>query len=336
MRRALTAAREPRHRTSPNPRVGCVLLDLDGAELAVGRHLGPGTPHAEVDALARAGRSVVGAIAVVTLEPCHHTGTTGPCTQALLTAGVSRVVYAVDDPNPVAGAGADALRAAGVEVLAGVCADEAYALNRRWLTAVGRGRPYVTWKYAATLDGRSAAADGTSRWITGERARRDVHRLRADADAIVVGTGTVLADDPQLTVRDDDDRDLPRSRQPLRVVVGRRDVPARARVHDDAAPTVTLRTDDLAAVLATLHDREVHEVWLEGGPRLAGAFVAAGLVDEVVAYLAPALLGAGPAALADAGIATLTDALRLDLEDVTVLDGDLRITATAHRQAGVS
>ncbi|CAN5309384.1 bifunctional diaminohydroxyphosphoribosylaminopyrimidine deaminase/5-amino-6-(5-phosphoribosylamino)uracil reductase RibD [soil metagenome] len=336
MRRALVAAREPQHRISPNPRVGCVLLDPDGRELSVGRHLGPGTAHAEVDALTRAGRSVTGATAVVTLEPCHHTGTTGPCTHALLAAGVIRVVYAVDDPNPVAGGGADALCAAGVDVVAGVCVDEAHELNRRWLTAVGRGRPYVTWKYAATLDGRSAAADGSSRWITGEQARRDVHRLRAAADAIVVGTGTVLADDPRLTVRDDDDRDLPWSRQPLRVVVGRRDLPATARIHDAAAPTVALRTDDLRAVLASLHNREVQEVWLEGGPRLAGAFVAAGLVDEVVAYLAPALLGAGPPALADAGISTLADALRLDVEDVTMLGVDLRITATPSHEKGTS
>lgn len=336
MRRALAAGREPQHRISPNPRVGCVLLGADGAELALGRHLGPGTPHAEVDALTRAGRRARGATAVVTLEPCHHTGATGPCTRALLAAGVSRVVYAVEDPNPLAGGGAAALRAAGVDVVAGVGADEAYELNRRWLVATGRGRPYVTWKYAATLDGRSAAVDGTSRWITGEQARRDVHRLRAAADAIVVGTGTVLADDPRLTVRDDADRDLPLARQPLRVVVGRRDLPAAARVNDAAARTVQLRLDDPTRVLAALHERDVREVWLEGGPRLAGAFVAARLVDEVVAYLAPALLGAGPAALADAGITTVSDALRLEVRDVTVLGGDLRITATPSREEGTS
>jgi diaminohydroxyphosphoribosylaminopyrimidine deaminase/5-amino-6-(5-phosphoribosylamino)uracil reductase len=335
MRRALAAAATPTSRISPNPRVGCVLLDPHGRELAVGHHRGPGTPHAEVDALARVGGSAPGATAVVTLEPCDHTGRTGPCTQALLAAGVARVVHAVDDPDPVAGGGARTLRAAGVVVESGLLADEARALNARWLTAVGRRRPYVTWKLAASLDGRSAAADGSSRWITGPAARRDVHRLRSSADAVVVGTGTVLADDPRLTVRDETDTDLPRERQPLRVVVGERDLPADARVLDAAAPTRHLRTRDPHAVLDTLHAAGVREAWLEGGPRLAGAFCAAGLVDEVVAYVAPVLLGDGAAALSGAGVATIDRALRLDVTDVTVLDGDVRITATP-RAGGVA
>jgi diaminohydroxyphosphoribosylaminopyrimidine deaminase/5-amino-6-(5-phosphoribosylamino)uracil reductase len=332
MRRALVAAREPAHRISPNPRVGCVLLGADGGVLAVGRHRGPGTAHAEVDALAQVGGRARGATAVVTLEPCDHTGRTGPCTDALLDAGVTRVVHAIDDPDPVAGGGASTLRAAGVEVESGVLADEARALNTRWLSAVARRRPFVTWKLAASLDGRSAAADGSSRWITGPAARRDVQRLRAAADAVVVGTGTALADDPRLTVRDDDDRDLPHDQQPVRVVVGRRALPAGSRLLDGAAPTLHLRTDDPGIVLAQLYERDVREVWLEGGPRLAGAFCAAGLVDEVVAYVAPVLLGAGPAALVHAGVATIADALRLQVSDVTVIDGDVRITATPTRE----
>jgi diaminohydroxyphosphoribosylaminopyrimidine deaminase/5-amino-6-(5-phosphoribosylamino)uracil reductase len=327
MRRALDAARTPRHRVSPNPRVGCVLLAADGAELAAGHHRGPGTPHAEVDALRQLDGSAHAATAVVTLEPCDHTGRTAPCTRALIEAGVERVVYAVDDPDPVAGGGAERLRAAGVQVAAGLLAEEATALNARWLTAVGRRRPYVTWKLAASLDGRSAAADGSSRWITGPTARRDVHRLRAGADAVVVGTGTALADDPRLTVRDDADEDIARERQPLRVVVGRTELPPGLRLLDDAAPTVQLHTRDVRQVLSALYDRDVREVWLEGGPRLAGAFCADGLVDEVVAYVAPVLLGAGPSALADAGVPSIADALRLDVTDVTVLDGDVRITA---------
>ena len=329
MRRALDAARTPRHRVSPNPRVGCVLLAADGAELAAGHHRGPGTAHAEVDALRQLDGSAHAATAVVTLEPCDHTGRTAPCTRALIEAGVERVVYAVDDPDPVAGGGAERLRAAGVQVEAGLLAEKATALNARWLTAVGRLRPYVTWKLAASLDGRSAAADGSSRWVTGPTARRDVHRLRAGADAVVVGTGTALADDPRLTVRDDADEDIARERQPLRVVVGRTGLPPSSRLLDDAAPTVQLHTRDVRQVLSALYDRDVREVWLEGGPRLAGAFCADGLVDEVVAYVAPVLLGAGPAALADAGVPSIADALRLDVTDVTVLDGDVRITATA-------
>ena len=329
MRRALAAAREPAHRISPNPRVGCVVLSAEGDELAVGWHRGPGTPHAEADALAQLGGQAPGATAVVTLEPCDHTGRTGPCTRALRASGITRVVHGVDDPDPVAGGGAATLRAAGVEVESGLLAAEARALNLRWLTAVARQRPYVSWKLAATLDGRSAAADGTSRWITGLSARRDVHRQRAFADAIVVGTGTALADDPRLTVRDADDVELPPDQQPVRVVIGQRALPRDARMLDAAAPTLQLRTNDPHAALDDLYRRDVREVWLEGGPRLAGAFLAAGLVDEVVAYVAPVLLGAGPAALSDAGVATLADAWRLQVSDVTVLDGDVRITATA-------
>ncbi len=333
MRRALDAARAPAHRISPNPRVGCALLGADGIELAVGHHRGPGTAHAEVDALRRLDGSARAATAVVTLEPCDHTGRTAPCTQALIESGVERVVFAIDDPDPVAGGGAQRLRAAGVQVESGLLAGQAAALNARWLTAVTRRRPYVTWKLAASLDGRSAAADGSSRWITGATARRDVHRLRAGADAVVVGTGTALADDPRLTVRDDADEDLPRERQPLRVVVGRTGLPATSRLLDETAPTLQLPTRDLFQALSDLYDRDVREVWLEGGPRLAGAFCADGLVDEVVAYVAPVLLGAGPAALADAGVATIAEALRLDVSDVAVLDGDVRIIATPRNGA---
>ncbi|WP_262853049.1 bifunctional diaminohydroxyphosphoribosylaminopyrimidine deaminase/5-amino-6-(5-phosphoribosylamino)uracil reductase RibD [Mumia quercus] len=327
MRRALDAAREATENALPNPRVGCVLLAPDGSEIAVGAHRGAGTPHAEVDALTRAGERARGATAVVTLEPCNHTGRTGPCSEALVAAGVARVVYAQDDPNPVAAGGADRLRAAGVDVVNGMLAAEAEALNVAWTHAVRTGRPYVTWKLAATLDGRSAAADGTSQWITGPDARLDVQRLRARCDAILVGTGTVVADDPRLTLRDDEDAPLPYARQPLRAVMGERTIPADARVRDADAPFLHLPTRDVDAALATLAQREVRHVWLEGGPRLAGAFLGAGRVDEVVAYVAPTLLGAGTAALSGSGIGTLADAVRLDLTDVTRIGPDLRLTA---------
>lgn len=334
MRRAIGAAREPRHRISPNPRVGCVLLDRSGGVLAVGRHRGPGTPHAEADALARAGAAASGATAVVSLEPCHHQGRTGPCTHALIAAGVRRVVYAVDDPNPEASGGAAALRSAGVDVEAGVLEDAAFAVNERWLTAVRRNRPYVTWKYAATLDGRSAAADGSSAWITSPESRRDANRRRAEADAVVVGTGTVLADDPWLTVRDDADLPVPYDRQPHRVVVGTRDIPDTARIWDDSAPTLQIRTREVDAVLVALRDLDVRQIWLEGGPRLAGAFVAAGLVDEVLGYLAPALLGAGAAALADSGVGTIADIHRLTLHDIARIGPDVRVVARPLAQEG--
>lgn len=325
MRRALAfAARGPAG--GPNPRVGCVVLDPSGAVAGEGWHRGAGTPHAEVDALRAAGDAARGGTAVVTLEPCTHTGRTGPCARALLEAGIARVVVGAADPNRDAAGGAAQLRRAGVHVEEGVLADETAALNRRWLVAVARGRPFVTWKFASTLDGRSAAADGTSRWITGAASRADVHARRAEAGAVVVGTGTVLTDDPHLTARTADGE--PSGTQPLRVVVGLSDVPAGARVLDDAAPTVHLRTRDPHVVLDALHRHEVRHAWLEGGPRLAAAFLAAGCVDEVIAYIAPALLGAGASAVADLGVASMGDIVRLDVTDVALLDGgDVRWTA---------
>ncbi len=319
----------------PNPRVGCVIVHpTTGEHLGVGHHRGAGTPHAEaaaLDAARRAGRDVRGATAVVTLEPCRHTGRTPPCTDALLVAGITRVVIAATDPTAAAGGGARVLRAAGVDVVTGVLEAEGEALNLRWLHAVRCGRPHVTWKFAGTLDGRSAAADGTSRWITGEAARADVHRRRAACDAIVVGTGTAIADDPELTVRPASL--LPEGvEQPLRVVVGRRDLPPGARLRA-GEPALHLRTHDLAEVLAELHTREVRSVWLEGGPRLAAAFWRAGLVDQVLAYLAPALLGAGPPAVADLGITTITDAARLAISEVRRHGEDLLVVASPRRGA---
>ena len=332
MTRALALAASPGVPLGPNPRVGCVLLAEDGTPVAEGFHRGAGAPHAEADALARAGSAARGTTAVVTLEPCNHPGRTGPCARAHADAGVARVVYAQADTNPVATGGADALRAAGVDVEGGLLADQARALNREWTFAVESGRPFVTWKFATTLDGRSAAADGTSRWVSSAPARRDTHRLRALCDAILVGTGTVLVDDPQLTVRDDEDRNLPRERQPLRAVMGLRDVPADRRVLDAAAETVLLRTRDPHEALAALRERDRQHVFLEGGPTLAGGFLREGLVDEVVTYVAPMLLGAGRSAVGDLGIANIAAALRLDVTDVTVLgdgpDTNLRLTMT--------
>jgi diaminohydroxyphosphoribosylaminopyrimidine deaminase / 5-amino-6-(5-phosphoribosylamino)uracil reductase len=328
MRRAIALAELGLGSTSPNPIVGAVIVGVDGTIVGEGFHERAGGPHAEAMALLDAEGRARGASVFVTLEPCRHTGRTPPCTQALIDAGVARVVYAVDDPDPVAGHGAADLRAAGIAVEAGVLHDEAARSNAAWLHRGRTGRPYVTWKYAATLDGRVCAADGTSRWITGEAARHDVHLLRARSDAIVVGTGTVLADDPRLDVR------LPglaATSRPLRVVVGRRELPAAAGVLDESAPTVQLRDHDPASVLAYLAERDVVGVLLEGGPTLAGAFVAAGLVDRVVAYIAPALLGAGRPALGDAGIETLSAALRLHIDAVDLVGDDVRIVLTPKR-----
>ncbi len=327
MRRALALAREPVARLGPNPRVGCVVLDADGRVVGEGRHLGAGTSHAEVVALEAAGERARGGTAVVTLEPCAHTGRTGPCTEALLAGGIRRVVFAQTDPNPQASGGAQRLSRAGIEVQGGVLAEEAEVINADWSATIRRGRPSVLWKLATTLDGRSAAADGTSRWISSPAARADTHRLRATCDAMLIGTNPVAVDDPLLTVRDQGD--LP---QPLRAVMGLRELPTDRRVFNDEAGTVRLHTRDPHQALGQLRELGRHRVFLEGGPTLAAAFVTSGLVDEVVVYVAPMLLGAGRSAVGDLGITTIADALHLAVTDVTTLpaapgeDVNLRIT----------
>jgi len=323
------AARGPAH--GPNPRVGCVIVAAEGADtagtdavLATGFHRGAGTAHAEADALADAayrGISVAGATAYVTLEPCNHTGRTGPCAVALADAGIARVVYAVEDPNPAAAGGAEYLRSRGVAVEFEPTADAA-ELNRRWLVAVGRSRPYVIAKWAATLDGRTAAADGTSFWITGEAAREHAHGVRAWVDAIVVGTATVVVDNPELSARPAGDGD---PHQPLRIVVGDRPT-GEARVWRDEN-AVHVPGHEPAAALVAAWDRECRVVLVEGGATVTTAFLAAGLVDEVHAYIAPAILGAGTSAVGYLGIGTMADALRGADVTATALGADTLITA---------
>lgn len=330
MARARELGESARGATSPNPPVGAVILDVDGVIAGVGATSPAGGPHAEVVALAEAGERARRGTAVVTLEPCAHTGRTGPCTEALLAAGIARVVYAVSDPNPVAAGGADVLEAAGVHTEGGLERAEAAAgALRPWLFAMRHGRPLVTWKFAATLDGRTAAADGTSRWITGPAARADVHRLRAAVDAVLVGSGTVLADDPHLTVRlpGDDGNEALAPRQPVRAVLDRRGrAPRSARVFDAAARTIVLDAPDPRAALVALQDEGIRHVLLEGGATLAGAFVEAGCVDEVVAYIAPTLLGEGPPALGPAGIGTMSLALKMHDVQIELFGPDVRIT----------
>ena len=323
LRRALVLAR----RGSPadvNPLVGAVVTDAAGVVVGEGYHRGAGSPHAEIEALRVAGPAARGGSVYVSLEPCSHRGRTGPCADALMDAGVARVVFGQADPNPVAAGGAAVLEAAGVRVRAGVLAQEAMELNRTWTHLMLTGWPFLTWKFAATLDGRTAAQDGTSHWITGPEARVDVHALRAHCGAVIVGTGTVLADDPQLTVRGPES---PTTVQPLRVVVGRRPIPSHAHVLDDQAPILVVESHDPREALAQVARRGIHHALLEGGPTLAGAFMRAGLVDEVIAYLAPALLGAGRPAVGDLGIDTIAGALRLTITDVALVGSDIRITA---------
>ena len=320
--------------TGPNPRVGCVLLDAAGSTLAEGWHRGAGTPHAEVDALATVPadrhHALRGATAVVTLEPCNHTGRTGPCSAALADAGIQRVVYGVADPSPAARGGASWLAQHGVQAVQaqGAGAEAAADLLEPWLVAVGRGRPWVVAKTACSLDGRVAAADGTSRWITSPASRAHAHRVRAEVDAIMVGTGTVLADDPELTARDRDGALV--EHQPLRVVVGHRDVPPGARLAGPGGTLVQLRTHDLGDALATLGRREIRTVLLEGGPTVLSAALTAGLVDELHAYVAPLLLGSGRPAVDDLGVATLGAARRWSTRSLEQLDQDVHLVLRPH------
>jgi len=324
---------------NPNPRVGSLIVDTSGEVAGVGHHDGAGTPHAEVMALAAAGVRARGGTAYVSLEPCAHHGRTPPCAQALLAAGLHRVVYAVADPDDRAAGGAAWLVRHGVQVEQ-VHIDEADDITRHWAFAARAGRPWVTWKYAATLDGKIAASDGSSAWVTSDAARADVHELRSRCGAIMVGTGTALADDPTLTARRPDGS--PYADQPLRVVVGQRELPADARLfaaevgaqeaqandRNPARAPLHLRSHDLIDVLSTLHTAGVRRLLLEGGPTLAAVMWQAGYVDEVVAYLAPALLGSGAAAVGDLGIVSMTDIARLTIDEVVQIGPDLRVTAS--------
>lgn len=326
MRRAMAQAATVRTTTAPNPWVGCVVVPPDAASDAGAGYAGatapPGGPHAEVAALGRAGDDARGATLYVTLEPCAHHGRTAPCTDAIVAAGVARVVVGIEDPDErVAGRGVAALRAAGIDVTVGVAADEVADQLAPYLKHRRTGQPWVVLKLAASLDGRTAAPDGSSRWITGEAARRDVHRLRARSDAVLVGAGTVRADDPELTVRLDGAADGP---QPLRVVLGQ--APAGAKVH----PALELG-GDLVDVLTELGDRGVLQVLVEGGASVARAFHVAGLVDRYVLYLAPVFFGGddGRPIFAGPGAGTIGDVWKGRLVSIERLGEDLRVEVAA-------
>ena len=323
-----------------NPLVGAVVITPDGTPLATGYHRGAGTAHAEADAIARAtaaGHDLRGTTMVVTLEPCNHCGRTGPCTQAIIEAGITDVVYAIDDPHDPAAGGAATLRSAGVRVRSGLGAEAALELNRRWFDAVAAMRPFVTLHIAQTLDSRIAASDGTSQWISCPESLADNHALRSRIDAILVGTQTVLVDNPRLTARGADGE--PAGRQPLRVVMGYREIPADAAIHGDDGKVLHLPTRDPREALDRLFSAGVRHLMVEGGSRILSAFLAAGLVDELIVYLAPTLLGSGTPALEDLGITTLADAQHWEWDTasggaVQLLGRDLRLHLSPARPAG--
>jgi len=318
MRRAIALAAGVRGTTSPNPWVGCVVVALDGT-VYDGATRPPGGPHAEAVALDAAASAAEGATLVCTLEPCSHHGRTGPCADAVITAGVRRVVIGIEDPDPrVRGKGIAKLRAAGLDVTVGTGADQVRRQLAPYLKHRRTGRPWVVLKLAASVDGRIAAPDGTSQWITGAEARADVHRLRAESDAVLVGAGTVRADDPQLTVRLADGRD------PARVVLGR--APADARVH----PALEL-TGDVGDVLDQLGAKGVVQLLVEGGASVAGSFHRAGVVDRYILYYAPMVFGGDDARgmFSGAGAATMTDVWRGRIVSIDRLGPDMKVVLEA-------
>jgi diaminohydroxyphosphoribosylaminopyrimidine deaminase/5-amino-6-(5-phosphoribosylamino)uracil reductase len=352
MRRALELARQGLYSTAPNPAVGCAIVRW-GQVIGEGFHERAGEAHAEVAALDEAGEAAAGATAYVTLEPCAHHGRTPPCADALIAARLGRVVVAMADPNPdVNGAGLRRLAEAGIAVSAGLMADEAAEINRGFVCRMTTGRPWVTLKLGASLDGRTALANGTSKWITGEAARADVQRLRARASAIVTGSGTVVADDPMLTVRDP--RFDLRGRRPLRVVLDTAlRTPSASQLLSFAGSTLILTRDaqsplavplreagarveqvpgscqglDLEAVLTRLAELECNEVLVEAGPTLAGEFVRQGLVDELVVYMAPVLLGHAARSLFNMPeLERMCDRCEFEWRDVERVGDDLRLT----------
>jgi diaminohydroxyphosphoribosylaminopyrimidine deaminase/5-amino-6-(5-phosphoribosylamino)uracil reductase len=305
--------------------VGCVVLDAQGAIIAEGWHRGSGTPHAEIDALSQLSpEQARGATFVVTLEPCNHTGRTGPCANALIDAGVTRVVFGLTDPGDVEGGGGDKLRAAGIEVVGGVEPGAVMSVVSDWYRSAALGRPVVTVKWASSLDGRAAANDGTSQWISSLESRERVHAQRAEHDAITVGTSTVLADNPSLTARTPNGDLL--EHQPIPVVIGERAVTGE-RLEAHPREVVHLRTRDLSLALRDLHERGIHSLYVEGGPTLASAFIEAGFVDKLYVFIAPVLLGGAKLALTDLGVTTLTDRIDVVVDRVEHLGNDLLITA---------
>lgn len=325
MRRAIALAAQGPPR-GLNPQVGCVVLDPHGAVIAEGWHRGSGTPHAEVDALSKiTAEQAAGSTFIVTLEPCNHTGRTGPCAQALIDARVARVIFAATDPGQSSAGGAQTLRDAGIEVEGGVLADEVNEQLQDWMRSAKLGRPFVTLKWASSLDGRAAAEDGTSQWISGKPARERVHTQRSEADAIVVGTGTILADNPSLTARTPSGELL--GNQPMPVVIGERPIPTDALVYEHPAEAFVTGHRNIEGTLAELRSKGVRSIFVEGGPTLASAFIAAGVVDRFYIFLAPVLIGGPKLALTDLGIGTLTDCLNLELIRVERLGSDIFIEA---------
>ena len=309
--------------TGSNPIVGAVVVGTGGKIIGEGFH--QSGPHAEVVALEQAGQLAKGATLYVTLEPCSHQGKTGPCTEAIIKAGIAKVVYAVRDPNSLASGGAKALEAAGIEVKCNSEVAEIAHSNRAWLHKIKNNRPYFIWKIATTLDGRTAAIDGSSKWITGPESRAEVSQLRSESSAILIGTATALADNPNLIPRD-----LERTKQgnPVRIVMGLREVPSDFNLNNDAAETVFLRSHDFSELLKLCAEHDFNQVFVESGSELGTALLKAGLIDELIIFQASSLLGSGLSFIGDLGATNINEKMDFLIRDVAQFGNDLKITLT--------
>lgn len=317
MARAIDCARLGLGKTFPNPIVGAVITSSTGEFISEGFH--QGADHAEVIAISAAASIPAGSIIYVSLEPCNHHGKTPPCTDAIIKSGISKVVFAVSDPNPIAAGGAKHLQGAGIEVASGLCQEEASHANRAWLTKVANDRPRITWKIASTMDGKVAASDGSSKWITGELARADVALMRSQADAIVTTTATVKADDPLLTSKG-------LGANPVRIVMGDTEISASSQILGDDAETVIIKSRDPKELIALSKEREFNQLLIEAGPTFGTALLSQNLIDEIVLFQAPTFLGSGTPSISNLGITNISGRFDFEIADVEIFGADLKIT----------
>ena len=304
--------------TAPNPIVGCIIVDSNNNVIAEEFH--NGGAHAESKAINSIKVIPPGATLFTTLEPCNHQGKTEPCSDLIIKSGIKNVIYSITDPNSVAQGGSKKLREAGLNVTSGVLSEKVEFTNRHWLQKIKTGRPYFTWKIAMTLDGKIAALDGSSKWITSAESRDEVSKLRSQADAVLIGTGTALVDNPSLNSHN------PGSRQPLRIVMGKSEVPASHKLNDESAPTHFLKSHETSALIKLLSDLEINQVLVESGPKLATALLKHGLIDEIVAYIAPTILGSGSSFVGDLDISSLSERMDFQIHSFTQIGNDLRVT----------
>jgi len=317
MAHAIECARLGLGKTFPNPIVGAVITTATGEFISEGFH--QGGDHAEVIALNATKEIPAGSILYVTLEPCNHQGKTPPCVDAIVKSGIKKVVYAVSDPNPAAAGGAERLRAAGIEVQSGIGEEEARLINRAWLTKMELGRPHITWKIASTMDGKVAASDGSSKWITGEFARTDVAQMRSQVDAIVTSTSTVIADDPLMTSKGF-------GKDPVRIVMGTTEIKAGAQIFNDLAETVLVKSRNLKELITLANERGFNQLLIESGPTFGTALLRENLIDEIVLFQAPTLFGSGTPAIGDLGITNISGRLDFEISDVEMFGSDLKLT----------